>query len=237
MQNDRTVFEPSYYHTSIKQWPAGERPREKLLAHGPSALSESELLAILLRSGSKGATAVDLAMKLLSDGRTLRDLARLSVVDFAYLGIGRVRAAVLVAAFELLRRLPASERSEHAMIHAPEDVAQVFLPKLAHLCHEEFWAVLLTTSNRVMREIRLTSGTLNSSLVHPRECFADAVKERAASVIFVHNHPSGNPEPSQEDVHITKQLCDSGRILGIPVYDHVIVAGTQFSSFAQRGLL
>lgn len=231
------MFEPSYYHTTIKQWPEGERPREKLMNHGAASLTEAELLAILIRSGSKGATAVDLAKKLLSEQRTLRDLARMSVVDLSRLGIGRVRAAGIVAAFELLRRLPASDGNDRPMFHAPEDVARIFLPKLRDLNHEEFWVLLLTTSNHMMREIRITSGTLNSSLVHPRECFAEALKEKAASVIFVHNHPSGNPEPSQEDLAITKQLAEAGKILGIPVYDHVIVGGAQFASFAQRGLL
>jgi DNA repair protein RadC len=237
VQTESGVFEPSYYHTTIKQWPAGERPREKLTKHGPAALSEAELLAILLRSGSKGVTAVDLAKKLLSDHRSLRDLARMSVIDLNHLGIGRVRAASIVAAFELLRRLPASDETNPAILQAPEDVARIFSPKLRDLRHEEFWALLLTTSNHLMRELRITSGTLNSSLVHPRECFAEALKEKAASVIFVHNHPSGNPEPSQEDLAITKQLAEAGKILGIPVYDHIIIGGSQFSSFAQRGLL
>ena len=236
-RNERRVFEASYYHTTIKQWPLGERPREKLSKHGPSSLTEAELLAILIRSGSKGATAVDLAKKLLSENRTLRDLARMSVVDLGHLGIGRVRAASLVAAFELVRRLPASDGEDRPVLQAPEDVARIFLPMLRDLRHEEFWALLLTTSNHLMRQIRITVGTLNSSLVHPRECFADALKEKAASVIFLHNHPSGNPEPSQEDLAITRQLSEAGKILGIPVYDHIIVGGAHFSSFAQRGLL
>jgi DNA repair protein RadC len=234
---ERGVFEAAYYHTTIKQWPAGERPREKLISLGASSLTEAELLAILIRSGSKGVTAVDLAKKLLSDHRSLRDLARLSVVELSRFGIGRVRAASIVAAFELLRRLPAGDDAGRPILQAPEDVARLFSPKLRDLRHEEFWALLLTTANHLMREIRITSGTLNSSLVHPRECFADAVTEKAASVIFVHNHPSGNPEPSQEDIAITRQLSEAGKILGIPVYDHVIIGGAQFSSFAQRGLL
>lgn len=237
VRQERTVFESSYYHTTIKQWPAGERPREKLLNHGAASLTEAELLAILLRSGSRGVTAVDLAKKLLSENRTLRDLARLSIPDLRQLGIGRARAASIVAAFELARRLPASNGVDRLFFHAPEDVALVYLPRLCDLRHEEFWALLLTTANQLMREVRVSSGTLNSSLVHPRECFSEALKEKAASVIFLHNHPSGNPEPSQEDIAITRQLCEAGKILGIPVYDHVIVAGAQFASFAQRGLL
>jgi len=236
-RDERRVFEASYYHTTIKQWPAGERPREKLAKQGPASLSEAELLAILIRSGSRGATAVDLAKKLLSDHRSLRDLAQMSVADLVHLGIGRVRAASIVAAFELLRRLPASDGVDRPIMQAPEDVARIFSPRLRDLRHEEFWALLLTTSNHLMRDIRITSGTLNSSLVHPRECFAEALKEKAASIIFVHNHPSGNPEPSHEDLAITKQLKEAGIILGIPVYDHIIIGGAQFSSFAQRGLL
>ena len=231
------MFEPSYYHTTIKQWPEGERPREKLMRHGAASLSEAELLAILIRTGSKGATAVDLARKLLSEGRTLRDLARMSIVDLGQLGIGRVRAAAIVAALELSRRSTAGTTVDRRTLRDPEGVAEVFLPKLRDLQHEEFWVLLLTTSNQLMREIRISSGTLNSSLVHPRECFLAALKERAASVVFVHNHPSGNPEPSQEDLSITRQLMEAGKILGIPVYDHIVVGGAQFVSFAQRGLL
>jgi DNA repair protein RadC len=236
-QHNRSVFEPSYYHTTIKQWPEGERPREKLMQHGAASLSEAELLAILIRTGSKGATAVDLARKLLSEGRTLRDLARMSTIDLGQLGIGKVRAAAIVAALELSRRSTAGTTLDRRTLRDPEGVAEVFLPKLRDLQHEEFWVLLLTTSNQLMREIRISSGTLNSSLVHPRECFSEALKERAASVIFVHNHPSGNPEPSQEDLSITRQLMEAGKILGIPVYDHIVVGGAQFVSFAQRGLL
>jgi len=236
-ESGRGVFEASYYHTTIKQWPAGERPREKLARQGAASLTEAELLAILIRSGSKGVTAVDLAKKLLSEHRTLRDLARMSVLDLSRFGIGRVRASGIVAAFELMRRLPSGDDAVRPVLQAPEDVAKIFTPKLRDLRHEEFWALLLTTSNHLMRDIRITSGTLNSSLVHPRECFAEAITEKAASVIFIHNHPSGNSEPSQEDIAITRQLAEAGKILGIPVYDHIIIGGSQFSSFAQRGLL
>jgi DNA repair protein RadC len=234
---ERQVFEASYYHTTIKEWPESERPREKLLLHGSSSLSEAELLAILIRTGSKGATAVDLAKKLLADGRTLRELASLSVPDLERLGIGRARATSIAAAFELMRRMPEGDMEKKPTFCSPEDVSARYVPKLRDLKHEEFWVLLLSTSNRLLRELRVTSGTLNSSLVHPRECFSDALKERAASVIFVHNHPSGNAEPSQEDHAITKQLVEAGRILGIPVHDHVVIGGNNFVSFAHRGLI
>ncbi|MBI3585889.1 MAG: DNA repair protein RadC [Ignavibacteriales bacterium] len=220
----------------MKQWPESERPREKLLQYGSAALSEAELIAILIRTGSKGATAVDLAKKLLSDGRTLRDIAQMSVHDLESLGIGRVRATSIVAAFELTRRLPLDDGAK-PMFRTPEDVANRYIPKLRDLKHEEFWSLLLSASNRLISEVKISSGILNSSLVHPRECFHHAIKEKAACVIFIHNHPSGNPEPSPEDITITKQLVEAGNILGIPVHDHIIVAGGKFTSFAEKGLM
>lgn len=231
------VFERAHYHTTIKDWPEGERPREKMYNFGPSALSEAELLAILIRTGVKGVTAVDLAKKLLSNGRTLRDIAQMSIHDLEVEGIGRARATAIVAAFELMRRVPSSDGEKKPIFRSPNEVAERYIPKLRDLKHEEFWVLLLSSSNQLMKEIRITTGILNSSPVHPRECFTDAIKEKAASVIFLHNHPSGNREPSQEDLAVTKQLVESGRILGIPVHDHIIVAGGSFTSFAERGLM
>jgi DNA repair protein RadC len=234
---DRGVSEPVMYRTTIKDWPEDDRPREKLEHRGACHLSEAELLAILIRTGKKGTTALDLARALLSDGRTLRDVAQMSVSDLVHLGIGKARATAVVAACELSRRLPSSVGKEKPVFHSPEDVAVIYVPKLRDLKHEEFWALLLTSANRLIAEVTVTSGTLNSSLVHPRECFQEALKQSAATVIFLHNHPSGNAEPSQEDIAITKQLVESGRILGIPVHDHIIVAGDAYTSFADRGLL
>ncbi len=225
------------YRSTIKDWPEGDRPREKLERRGPDQLSEAELLAILIRTGKKGATALDLGRSLLSGGRTLRDLAQMSVADLVQLGVGKARATSIVAACELSRRLPASSGKDKPAFRGPEDVAAMYGPKLRDFRHEEFWVLHLNSANRLISDSRVTSGTLNSSLVHPRECFKEALKQCAASVIFVHNHPSGNSEPSQEDLSITKQLVESGKILGIPVHDHVIVAGDTFSSLADRGLL
>ncbi len=231
------VFEPSFYHTTIKEWPEGERPREKLSRAGPSALSDAELIAILFRNGAKGVTAVALAQKLLAEHRTLRDLGRSSLSDLQQYGIGTVRAMTLLAAFELARRLPMSESERHLSVRTPEDVVQRFGGLVRDLRHEEFWVLLLSSSNQVYREIRVSSGTLNSSLVHPRECFSEALKQRAAGVIFLHNHPSGNPEPSQEDRAVTRQLAEAGKILGIPMHDHIIIADDGHFSFAEGGFL
>ncbi len=225
------------YKTTIKEWAEAERPREKLQRHGATTLSEAELLAILIRTGARGATAVDLARKLLSNGRSLRDLAQMSVGDIVALGVGQARATAIVAAFELSRRLPFSDGAEKAAFRSPSDVADRYGPKLRDLKHEEFWVLVLNSANELQKEERISQGTLTASLAHPRECFHQAVKEKAASVIFVHNHPSGNPEPSHEDIAMTKQLVEAGKILQIPVHDHVIIAGSKFTSFAERGLV
>lgn len=225
------------FHTTIKQWPERERPREKLLQQGAPSLTEAELLAILIRTGAQGSTALDLAKNLLSGERTLRDVAAMNAEDLGRFGIGRARAAAIIAAFELMRRLPASDGKERPFIRGPEDVVERYGPRLRDLKHEEFWSLLLSSSNRLISECRITTGILNSSLVHPRECFHAAIQAKAASVIFIHNHPSGNPQPSQEDLAITKQLVEAGRILGIPVHDHIIIAGTTSTSFAESRLL
>ena len=236
-RGDRLAFEPSFYHTSIKEWPEAERPREKLVRSGPEFLSEAELLAILLRVGSRGVTALDLAKKLLSSCSNLRQIGKMTVSDLEAWGLGRARAATIAAVFELIRRYESAHETEQPVFRSPEDVVARYGPRLRDLHHEEFWALLLSSSNQLLREVRVSSGTLNSSLVHPRECFAEAIKHRAASVLFLHNHPSGNPEPSHEDLAITRQLVEAGKILGIPVHDHVIIAGNRFASLAERGLL
>jgi DNA repair protein RadC len=225
------------YHSTIKDWPEGERPREKMMQKGADSLTQAELLAILIRTGTKGTTALDLAKGLLTEGRTLRDLAAMAPADFQAFGIGPARATSIVAAFELARRERSEVGDEKPIFRVPSDVAKKYSSKFRDLKHEEFWALLLNSANRLIAERRVTSGTLNTSLVHPRECFKAAIRESAASVIFLHNHPSGNPEPSAEDLSITKQLVESGKILGIPVHDHIILAGTTFTSFAERGLL
>jgi DNA repair protein RadC len=157
--------------------------------------------------------------------------------DLEVWGLGKVRAATIAAVFEIIRRYESAEEEQRPVFRSPEDVVARYGPRLRDLHHEEFWVLLLSSSNELVREVRVSSGTLNSSLVHPRECFAEAIKHRAASVLFLHNHPSGNPEPSQEDLAVTRQLVEAGKILGIPVHDHVIIAQSRFASLAERGLL
>ncbi|MDE3058239.1 MAG: DNA repair protein RadC [Bacteroidota bacterium] len=226
------------YHTKIKDWPEKERPREKLMHAGPDVLSEAELLAILIGSGTGKVTAVDLAKRLLVDHKNLRALAGLSVGELQQLrGIGEARAVSIVAAFELARRLYSLPEEERQVIRTPDDVAGRFIPRLRDMKQEVFIVLLLNSANRMIKEVTITRGLLNSSLTHPREVFRSAIVESAASIILLHNHPSGNSEPSREDISITKQIVEAGKVVGIPVHDHIIIAGNSYSSFADRGLL
>ncbi len=222
---------------TIKSWPVSERPREQLLTRGSGALTDATLLAIVLRTGARGRSVVDQSRELLQEAGGLRSLSAWSAAELQARLPGPTRAATLLAVFELARRLASGDPGERRFVRNPEDVASRFGPLLRHLRHEEFWAVMLNSANAVQAEVRISVGTLNASLAHPRECFAEAVQRRAASIVFVHNHPSGNPEPSTEDIALSRQLVESGRILGIPVHDHVIIAGGAYTSLAERGLL
>lgn len=230
--------EPSSYHARIKDWPADERPREKLLKRGAQALSDAELLAILIRTGTGKMTALDLARKIITQEKGLLRLARISAQELMRMkGIGQAKAVELLAAFEIGRRVQGSSPEETVIIRSPEDAAQRVVPMLRDKPHEVFIVLLLDSRNGLTHEQELTVGTLNASLVHPREVFKLAIDHRAASVIVAHNHPSGNPEPSAEDIAVTRQLADAGKVVGIPLHDHLIVAGESFTSLAERGLV
>ena len=236
--DQQELEQPTVYRPAIKDWPADERPREKLLAHGPAALSDAELLTILIRQGTRQHSALDLAKVILCEAGSLRGVAGLSVPELMRVkGIGKTKAVELLAAFELGRRLESRQDEGKVLIRTPEDVAKIMIPKLRHLTTEEFYVLVLDAKNGVRKEVKLTSGTLNASLVHPREVFKAAIDHRAAAIIVVHNHPSGNLEPSREDIDITHQLVEAGKTIGIPVHDHVIVASGGYTSLAERGLL
>ncbi len=237
MAESNKISEPITYHVPIKDWPSEERPRERLKRCGASALTDTELLAILIRTGVKGKTAVDLARKLLSQERTLREISSMSVGEIQHVGIGESRAIAIVAAFEIARRLPNRDSAESVSIQSPEDIVQRYAEMFRQLDHEEFWIFPLNAANKLLIPKLITKGILTSSLVHPRESFLEAIQQKAAAVIFVHNHPSGNAEPSQEDLTITQQLGQAGKILGIAVHDHIIIAGSHFTSFAERKFL
>ncbi|MHB1049438.1 MAG: RadC family protein [Bacteroidota bacterium] len=233
-------YDAPLYRSSIKEWPEDERPREKLENHGAGSLSEAELLAILINSGSGKRSALDLARLLLKEYGSLRKMSGLSAADFKqqkFKGIGKVKAIILTAAFELARRVQNSKEELPGPVRSPEDVAKIFIPELRDKKQEEFIVVILNSANKVIRWRSVTKGLLNSSLTHPREVFREAILENAASIILLHNHPSGNLEPSREDISITKQLADAGTIIGITVQDHIIIAGDAYTSLMERGLM
>ncbi len=238
MKKPDAIKEASYYHTTIKNWPVDDRPREKLLLHGPAALSDAELIALIIGSGSGKVTAVDIAKRLIAEHQSISELSKLSVDELARnRGLGKARSAEIVAAFEIGRRLARARKIEKVQVNGPEDVAAFMQPHLAHLQREVFEVLLLNSANVIQKQVRISEGNLNTSIVHPREVYKAAIDGLAASIILVHNHPSGNPDPSNEDKMITRQLVETGKIIGIPVYDHVIIAGNTYTSFAERGLL
>lgn len=222
---------------AIKEWPSNERPRERFTTLGPAALRTAELLAILTSSGSGGRSALDVADCLYEHfGRSLRRLCNASGSQLmAVPGIGEARAVAILAALELGRRAAEEVRHEDDRVTAPRDVYRRFELRLRDLRQEEFHVLLLNTQNAVMREVMVTRGILDASVVHPREVFAPALTEAAAAVILVHNHPSGDPTPSPADREVTRQLVEAGRVLGIPVRDHVIVGNGRYVSFLDLG--
>lgn len=232
------IAEPRMYHTRIKDWPENERPREKLLHSGAHTLTDAELLAILIRTGTGKHTALDLARKIISDEKSLRGIAGKSAAELMRIaGIGEAKAVELLAAFEIGRRIEGTAGETRMVVRSPEDIARMMIPRLRDRTTELFFVFLLDSKNGLKREIELTRGTLNASLVHPREVFKTAIDHLAAAIIVVHNHPSGNREPSREDIEVTKQLADAGRIIGIPLHDHIIIAGDGYTSLAERGLI
>jgi DNA repair protein RadC len=219
--------------------PTPDRPRERLWRLGAGALTAPELLAILLGTGSASEDAMGLARRLLEPtGGTLRRLAARPPAELQRTpGVGPAKAARLLAAFELALRLDREARPAQPRITSPADVIRVVGPALRDLAVEEFHLLALDTRSRVLRDVLVTRGLLDSSLVHPREVFRAAIAEAAAGIILVHNHPSGDPTPSAEDRAVTRQLVAAGQLLDLPVYDHVIVAGDRHVSFATAGLL
>ncbi len=236
----------------IREWPAPERPRERLRSAGPGALSVRELLAILVGSGTGGKrgtvgagggggarTAVDVAAELVrvADG-SLRRLASLAPATLERVpGVGGAVSARLSAALELGRRLAQEGPAERGRISGPRDVYERCAPTMRDLSHEEFRVLLLNTQHAVVREVTVSRGVLDGSVVHPREVFREAIVETAAAVVLVHNHPSGDPGPSAEDRQVTAQLAEAGRLVGIPVLDHVIIGDGRYLSFVEAGLL
>ncbi len=230
------------YHTPIHRWAESDRPREKLRKLGPAVLSDAELIALLLGTGTRTRderlSAVQLGQALVRVYGSLYELSRRDHNALTRLaGIGAAKAAQLVAAFELGRRVESQQAGPRVQVRAPEDVAAVYGPLMRDLQREIFKIVLLNTANIIVGDFTISEGGLAASIVEPRAVFQKAILENAAGIVCLHNHPSGNPEPSREDIRITRQLVEAGKLMGIPIHDHLIIAGKSYTSFAERGLL
>jgi DNA repair protein RadC len=222
---------------TLHDLPRTERPRERFALYGPEALSTYELLAIILGNGINGESVLVLAQKVLKAFGDLKALSHASLEELSLVrGIGPARAVQIKALFELGKRTEES-RDERIIIAHPADVARLVGPRLNHKQKEHFLLLSLDTRNGVKRIIEISIGILDSSLIHPREVFHEAIQSLACSIILVHNHPSGNPEPSQEDIEVTKRMVEAGSIMEIKVLDHVITAQRRFYSFQENGLI
>lgn len=222
---------------TILDLPLEERPRERLINFGEQALSLHELLQIILGRGVRGESVSITAQKLLSHFGGLERLSQASVYELSLIkGIGLAKAAQIKAAFEIGRRLfTGNQNYKNKELTNPEKVYKLIKSKLKNYHKEHFYIIILNSRNHKIEEVSV--GTLNASIVHPREVFSEAIRNNAASVIFAHNHPSGDPEPSKDDLEITKKLADSGKILGIEVLDHIIATKDKFLSFKEQGLI
>ncbi len=224
---------------SIKQWAEDDRPREKLLHKGKAALSNAELLAILIRTGTRRKTAIDLAKELLDKSQNnLIELSKLSVYDLMQLdGIGEAKALTLLAALEIGNRRRASQALDKAKISSSKEVFDIFHAELAGVPYEQFWLLLLNRGNKVIRKINISEGGISGTIADPKKIFKIALDHNASSIILCHNHPSGTLKPSDSDNKLTRKLAEAGNMLDISVLDHVIIAEEKYYSFADEGKL
>jgi DNA repair protein RadC len=224
---------------SIKDWADDDRPREKLLIKGKGALSDAELVAILIASGNRDESAVELSKRILQSlGNNLNRLAKLSVNDLMkFKGIGKAKAISIIASLELGRRRRTADVPEKAKIGGSKDAFQILQLKLEDLPHEEFWIVLLNRANKVIDTKLVSRGGVSSTVVDSKVIFNFALESLASAIILAHNHPSGNLKPSNSDIRLTKKIVDAGKIMEVPVLDHIIVGDNDYFSFADEGLI
>ncbi len=221
----------------ICEMPRQERPRERMIKYGPESLSNAELLAIILRTGTRRENVIDLSNRVLIE-YDLKALSRATVSELKSIsGIKDAKACQIAAVFELARRIGAYHEEPRPKISSSRDVYNLVSPALNNLTKEHFIAMYLNTKNRVIKQETISIGTLNTSVVHPRDVFKGAVQNSAASIILVHNHPSGDPEPSVDDIQITKRMAAAGRTMGIEVLDHVIIGAGRFLSLKDMRII
>jgi DNA repair protein RadC len=223
----------------ITDWAPSDRPREKLIEKGPAALSDAELLAILISTGTKSKSAVDLGRELLAlAGNNLNALGRLDIGNLRSLnGIGEAKAVTIAAALELGRRRKLAEAPENGQIRSSADIFNIFHPLLSDLSHEEFWILFLNRSNKTINRMKISQGGVSGTVTDVRIIMKKAVENLASGLVVCHNHPSGNDNPSESDIQITQKIRDAGTLLDVQLLDHIIIAGTTYYSFADSGLL
>jgi DNA repair protein RadC len=228
-------------YTGIRKWPEDERPRERLLRYGAGSLSTAQLLAIILRIGGKGKSAIQLAREVLHNFHSLKEIDDAALAEFSDIkGMGSAKVSQIKAAFELGKRLIQDSNewsTDNKSFTSSRDVYEYYRPSFFGLKKEKFLCAILNTKNSVVKDMVVSEGTLTSSLVHPREVFRYAIKEAAASVLFIHNHPSGDTHPSKDDITITRRLVETGRIVGINVLDHIIISDGTYLSLREKGYM
>ncbi|QQD86065.1 DNA repair protein RadC [Jeotgalicoccus sp. ATCC 8456] len=222
----------------IREMHDSDKPRERLLLYGPDKLTNQELLAILIATGNKNESSLSLAAKILKDLPSIRELRELTYEELTSIkGIGKVKAITILSFIELAIRMHTHSREEEKFIRSPKDVSDILMEKVRFYNQEHFIVLFLTTKNMVIEEKTLFIGSLNSSIVHPREIFREAVKRSAAAFICVHNHPSGDPTPSKEDIEVTKRLKDCGDLIGVDFLDHIIIGDGKYISLKEMSYI
>ena len=224
---------------SIKEIPLNDRPREKMAANGAAVLTDAELIAILLRTGTAEKSAIDIASEMTADGGLYKRLAGITRLNELtnIKGLGQAKAATVLAALEIGRRIASAKPIEKIHLSCPQDVADFLMPRLRYAAKEQFVVILLNGKNKVIGTEVVSEGSLSSSIVHPREVYAPAMLHHAAAIMVAHNHPSGDPKPSFEDEEVTRMLSRSGKVLGIPMIDHVIIGDGNYYSFLENEAL
>jgi DNA repair protein RadC len=221
---------------TIKEIPVDDRPREKMASKGATALTDAELVAILLRTGTAEKSALDIASELTADGGLYKRLASITRLNelMNIKGLGQAKAATVLAALEIGRRIASAKPVEKIHLSCPQDVAEFLMPRLRYSVKEQFIVILLNGKNKVVGTEVISEGSLSSSVVHPREVYASALLHHAAAIMVAHNHPSGDPKPSDEDREITSLLAQSGKVLGIPLVDHIVIGDGTYYSFLEN---
>lgn len=233
------MSEPVKNYISIREWAEDDRPREKLILKGRQSLSDAELIAILMGSGSRNESAVDLAKRILKDtSDNLVELSKLSVKDLMkYKGVGEAKAISIIAALELGRRRRGAEALDRKKITSSKDVFEYFFALIGDFTYESFYILLLNRANKIIRHVEISEGGISGTVADPKKIFKMALENNATSIILSHNHPSGSVKPSDADIRLTKKLKSAGEMLDVPVLDHIIIGDEKYYSFADEGII